>query len=447
MKTLALGLTMALGLAIAVPAANAQLGFRAGAQIAPGAAVSFGTFYRTLSPYGFWTNLDPWGEVWVPTGMEQGWEPYTMGHWLDTNDGWTWISDYDWGWAPFHYGRWYLSASLGWVWVPGDIWAPAWVAWREGAGLAGWAPLPPEAGWQVGFGFTIGNIDAYIPQGAWLFVGDRDFGRDHLYPYIHRETRFERDYRDTRDVTRYGERDHHVWDRGIDRSRIERATGRALPRYRVITRGEPGRAREMERDHSVRIYRPHLNGNGGGRLFAEPPRARGERGNRGDMQGILPGARNFEALRRRELDQLFGFSPQGDNHRGDEGRRGREYGRHQDRQRPRAAVNPFGLGSSNGFSPQGREGRQQHRAFQRSPRQRQQFEPFGRMKEQQQRRQFEQMMQAQHRRSLQRMRAVRSGVERGPANRGGRDRAFQGEHSHEGAGGHRHGDDHGGGRR
>ena len=28
------------------------------------------------------------------------------GHWLQTEYGWTWISDWDWGWAPFHYGRW-----------------------------------------------------------------------------------------------------------------------------------------------------------------------------------------------------------------------------------------------------------------------------------------------------------------------------------------------------
>src|SRR5262249_44023310 len=33
----------------------------------------------------------------------------------------------------------------GWIWVPRTEWAPAWVAWRSGAGYVGWAPLPPSA--------------------------------------------------------------------------------------------------------------------------------------------------------------------------------------------------------------------------------------------------------------------------------------------------------------
>ena len=32
--------------------------------------------------------------------------PYTTaGHWVYDDD-YVWVSDYDWGWAPFHYGRW-----------------------------------------------------------------------------------------------------------------------------------------------------------------------------------------------------------------------------------------------------------------------------------------------------------------------------------------------------
>ena len=50
----------------------------------------------------------------------------------------------DWGWVVYHYGRWAHDRGLGWFWVPGDEWAPAWVDWRYGGDDIGWAPLPPD---------------------------------------------------------------------------------------------------------------------------------------------------------------------------------------------------------------------------------------------------------------------------------------------------------------
>ncbi len=448
MKALALGLTTVLALTgtaqVAKAQVNAEIGLRAGA----GVTVDLGTFRRALAPYGFWTDLDPWGQVWVPTGMQEGWEPYTMGHWVYTDDGWTWASDFDWGWAPFHYGRWALSADMGWVWVPGDVWAPAWVAWRSGEGLAGWAPLPPEDGWQLGIGFTVPDIDAYIPQGVWVFVGDRDFARDNLHRYIHREGRFDRDYWNTRDVTRYGERNDHVWDRGIDPDRIERATGRALPRFQVIARGEPGPAQERERDHQLRIYRPRVRNGREEGAFGERPRSF-ERGRRGGDEGILPEARSFEALRNRELNQLFGFGEQPGNRRGadEQGRRSRESGRRPGEQRPQAATGPFTSSFPGEYQQhQEREGRQQRQAFERSPRQYEQFQLFGQAKEQAQQRQFEQRMHARQREGVQGMQGREARPLRGPGEHERFQREQPGSRDH--SGGNDRGDhDHGGGRR
>src|SRR6185437_10448668 len=33
---------------------------------------------------------------------------------------------------------------IGWFWVPGDEWAPAWVNWRRGGEYIGWAPSQPD---------------------------------------------------------------------------------------------------------------------------------------------------------------------------------------------------------------------------------------------------------------------------------------------------------------
>ena len=104
-------------------------------------------FRDTLSPYGNWISTEQYGQVWVPAATVVGTDftpYYTGGRWAMTDYGWTWVSDYNWGWGPFHYGRWITVGSHGWCWVPGRIWGPAWVHWRLGGGYVGWAPLPPR---------------------------------------------------------------------------------------------------------------------------------------------------------------------------------------------------------------------------------------------------------------------------------------------------------------
>lgn len=108
------------------------------------------SFDETLSPYGEWTDVDG-TRVWHPSASVVGedFQPYaTNGQWVSSDYGWYFQSDYPWGWAPFHYGRWALDPNYGWIWIPGTVWAPAWVDWRIGGGYIGWAPLPP-IGWSV----------------------------------------------------------------------------------------------------------------------------------------------------------------------------------------------------------------------------------------------------------------------------------------------------------
>lgn len=92
-------------------------------------------FYQRLAPHGRWFRHATHGWVWHPRGVAVGWRPYTIGHWVWTDDfGWLWDSDEDWGWATYHYGRWFYDTNYGWVWTPGAVWGPAWVSWRFGGG-------------------------------------------------------------------------------------------------------------------------------------------------------------------------------------------------------------------------------------------------------------------------------------------------------------------------
>jgi len=113
-------------------------------------------FYQTLAPYGTWIEEPAYGWCWRPTVavVDVNWRPYCdRGRWLWTDCGWYWQSDYAWGWAPFHYGRWHRNPAHGWVWLPDRAWAPAWVTWRYSDSYCGWAPLPPGAYFDVGIGF------------------------------------------------------------------------------------------------------------------------------------------------------------------------------------------------------------------------------------------------------------------------------------------------------
>lgn len=78
--------------------------------------------------------------VWRPAIISVDWTPYTNGYWAYSPYGSTWVSSYSWGWAPFHYGSWYFSASLGWCWNPGYYYSPAWVSWSCWDGYIGWYP-------------------------------------------------------------------------------------------------------------------------------------------------------------------------------------------------------------------------------------------------------------------------------------------------------------------
>jgi hypothetical protein len=104
-------------------------------------------FRETLGAYGQWVEHPRWGAVWLPANITPDWRPYRLGHWVYTDEwGWYWVADEEWGWIAYHYGRWVFDRDLrlGWIWVPGTEWSPAWVTWRRGEETVGWAPMPPE---------------------------------------------------------------------------------------------------------------------------------------------------------------------------------------------------------------------------------------------------------------------------------------------------------------
>ncbi len=107
-----------------------------------------------LEGHGDWMTSSEFGPVWRPSleAVKGDWHPFLNGQWLYTNRGWFWESRESFGWLTCHFGRWKWIAEggVGWIWVAGDEWASAWVAWRESEDAVGWGALPPSADGIVG---------------------------------------------------------------------------------------------------------------------------------------------------------------------------------------------------------------------------------------------------------------------------------------------------------
>jgi len=61
--------------------------------------------------------------------------------------------------------------DIGWYWIPGRRWAPAWVSWRRSSDYVVWAPLPPRFDDDFSIEITVRDI----PNDYWVAVPSRSF--------------------------------------------------------------------------------------------------------------------------------------------------------------------------------------------------------------------------------------------------------------------------------
>ena len=121
-----------------------------------------------LDGQGDWNYVSECGTwCWCPAGLPAYWRPYWDGRWACYPGGLTWISAEPWGYVTHHFGRWGWNTGLGWYWIPGIYYSPAWVAWNTSDVYFAWAPLgfynlPVVWGygpWAGGYAWTVVNIN------------------------------------------------------------------------------------------------------------------------------------------------------------------------------------------------------------------------------------------------------------------------------------------------
>lgn len=128
----------------------------------------FRLFYDTLTDYGEWVLIEPWGYVFRPRVNFDKWRPFGEGTWVPTDlYGWVWLSSEPYGWATYHYGDWAYDSYQGWVWRPGIDWSPAQVVWQTADNYVGWAPQMADPSQDV-------------PGGAFNYVPAKDLASTDL---------------------------------------------------------------------------------------------------------------------------------------------------------------------------------------------------------------------------------------------------------------------------
>jgi len=193
---------------------------------------SYELFYFSLKPYGEWIEIDNGFVVWRPLKIHNGWKPYLIGRWCWTRYGWYWDSFEPFGWAVYHYGRWYYDDYYGWIWIPDDEWGPAWVEWRHDDFYIGWAPLPPYAYFRIDIGIHF-TINWHSHYSYWNFVRYEHFCNRNVNYYVVDSRRIQDIFERTKYRNDYYYRDGRIINAGIDKSIVERKARLRIREYEV----------------------------------------------------------------------------------------------------------------------------------------------------------------------------------------------------------------------
>lgn len=134
----------------------------------PSAVYYFAQKYSNL--YGEWLWDRYFGYVWRPSINGHSypwgsWMPYTYGRWTSVQGQLFWVPGETWGWVPYHLGIWMWNKNKGWLWIPGSVFAPAWVDWSFGYDYYCWRPWS-YLDW-LGFGTALYPLFRYYADIGW----------------------------------------------------------------------------------------------------------------------------------------------------------------------------------------------------------------------------------------------------------------------------------------
>ncbi len=215
-------------------------------------------FFPALERYGEWIDIGYDDYVWRPYNTYRDWRPYTEGRWEWTNNGWYWVSYEPFGWATYHYGRWFFDDYYGWVWMPDSEWGPSWVEWRYDDNYIGWAPLPPYARYHRnhGISFSIKWNSGYF---YWNFVKYNYFVSNDIHNHYIFGNNAERIYKRTKYRTNYYSNNDKIINGGINREFVEKRSGKKITTREINISDRTYDSKELKNSREIREFKPNEN--------------------------------------------------------------------------------------------------------------------------------------------------------------------------------------------
>lgn len=221
--------------------------------------IDINVFYGALQPYGEWIDVGYDEYVWRPIYVDRYWRPYSDGRWEWTRHGWYWVSYEPFGWATYHYGRWFFDDYYGWVWMPDDEWGPSWVEWRYDNYYIGWAPLPPYARFnqRSGIFFSMRWNSHYT---HWNFVTYKYFRSDNIHNYYVKSNKVKSIFGRTKYRTNYYAESDRIINGGVSRDFVEKKMGKKFTTREIVNSSSRDDYERLNKVRNGKIvdYRPEV---------------------------------------------------------------------------------------------------------------------------------------------------------------------------------------------
>ena len=175
-------------------------------------------------------------------------KPYTNGQWIYTDEGWYFKAPTPAEETVSHYGRWVNTPSAGWLWVPGRVWSPAWVDWKQDEKYLAWAPLPPSV-------YVVNNTVnvPVIEERNYVIVEKKYF----LEPQVYKYTTINSSLSPVREMTRIENIvivNNTIINKGPAVNIFEALIGKVINPVKIVTVKNIAEAKYTDREYIV--YKP-----------------------------------------------------------------------------------------------------------------------------------------------------------------------------------------------
>lgn len=189
--------------------------------------------------------------VGVAAGEPVVYTPYSNGQWVYTSNGWYFRAASEPEEITHHYGRWVYTPSMGWLWVPGRVWAPAWVDWREQDDYVAWTPIPPSV-------YIVNNVIVAPPvyEERFIIVERRYFIEPDIYRYTYTENKHKIRITEWRRTEGIMVVNNTVINRGPDVTVIQSVTGRTFEP--IVINHVTGKNKIKYSDREYDVYYPEF---------------------------------------------------------------------------------------------------------------------------------------------------------------------------------------------